>query len=255
MVIAFIRCGTMFRVNYLGGITAMSIVRHFIPAALLAGLLSSAAHAIPVTFYDNTGQTSANNKSVASPVAGDGPLAESFSVGNVLNATLTSVSLVLNESGGGGSFIVTLNSDLGGAPSGVSPITLGTFFDSGASAGLVGGGTLYTLAAVNVALMANTNYWIVATDSAAPSNDPNAPPVATTTAQWLFSANSDGTGVAGQTGLFNAQTHNKTSGPYEMALTGTGDPIPEPATLALLGLGVAGIGWVRSRRKAPTQKG
>jgi hypothetical protein len=58
--------------------------------------------------------------------------------------------------------------------------------------------------------------------------------------------NSVGTGGSNQ---FNSSTPD----PYLMKITELDSgsaPAPEPATLALMGVGLAGLGWVRSRRNA-----
>lgn len=223
----------------------MSVLRTIAIGALLATIAGAGAHATLTPLFDNSslspfGSVTASNATSGLPTP-HGALAESFASG-VLASTLKSVSLDLKLSGtaGTGSIIVTLNAASGspGTPGtpGASLATLATILDNTLSTTAA----FQTITGLSVALTANTEYFIVVTD---------VNPLSHTKVQWLFANGSGGTGTSSQVGLFSAteptQWTGTTAFPY--LLTVVADA-PEPAALALLGVGIAGLGWVRNRR-------
>ena len=219
----------------------MSTIRTFALAAFLAGAAFNAAQADATLFY-NLDQGTTGTPPVATPV---GPLAQSFSAGG-LGAGLSLVQVIaeVGDHTDGGSFVVTLNSDSAGAPGSVLAV-LGTVMDSFFTAdnthqtlsfatfGTAGYGTLLT----------DATYWISISDADLTGTTP-------TSAFWHLSATDQGVGVAGQNyqiaGSINAATDGT---PFALNVEA-----PEPVSLAILGVGLAGLGFARSRRKQAASK-
>ena len=231
----------------------MSIVRHLALGALLAVLASNSASAATVVLFDNI-SPSTNNYSI-SPT-GSGPLAQSFINGPSASFLETlKLAVQLPTTSAPGSFVVTLNSDSSNAPGGLLA-TLGSFNDSQLStvASVV---TLSGLSLISgTGLAVNGRYWIELSGT----SDSNS--------LWLYAQDASGTGTTGTKGLFSPNMTgfftDQSSFPFEMTVVATDtqnvvatdtQDVPEPATIAVLGASLVGLGWVRSRRKASTQKG
>lgn len=223
----------------------MSFFRTLAVGALFAGLSSSGAFAnVVTTVFDTTGQPTLNNSPL---VPGNvAPLAQSFVSGaNAL--TLDSVTLDLTGGSNDTNTAFTATVRAGGTTpgSGSTVATLGAKTNEQILANGV-----VTFTGLSLALTANTQYWIVL----AGGNS--------STVDWLYTSNGFvGTGVSttltpalnsvgtGGSNQFNSSTPD----PYLMKITELDSgsaPAPEPATLALMGVGLAGLGWVRSRRNA-----
>jgi len=226
------------------GQIAMSLLRSIAIGALLTTAVG--ANASAATIFDNS-SLGINNLEAGSATT-NGALAESFMTDGATSITLNSVAVDLKRTGGSagsGSVVVTLNTDVSGLP-GAQVASLGTILDSTLSLSTA---AFKLISGLSVSLASNTEYFIVLTDSnpAGPNN---------TKALWGVANGSGGTGTASQIGLFSSasssQFDSTTLNPYLMTLADTesGAPAPEPATLALLGVGIAGIGWARSRRGA-----
>ena len=222
----------------------MSFVRHLATGALLAALTNGSAFAATTTLFDNI-SASTNNYTISTQ--GNGPLAQSFFNGGSASFLETlNLNVKLLTLSNSGSFVVTLNSDSSNKP-GSLLATLGTITDSQLSttAGVI---TLSGLSLIaGTALTASGEYWIELSGTSDSQS------------QWLYATTGAGTGTSGTKGLYSpglTSFSNTAAFPFEMTVVATDtQDVPEPATLAVLGASLVGLGWARSRRKASTQKG
>lgn len=176
--------------------------------------------------YDNLG---------AAPVSSDavsvlGPLADSFSTGSS-SADLTDVKVLLQGNSSGGAIEIDLMSDAGTAP-GAFLTALGTLNDSA----LTNSPTVFDFPlAVPFSLAANTRYWveIISANSS--------------TAQWDWSSDITGPGVAGEFFYSTGAVLPNIDGPYQMQVNATSSSVPEPASLTILAAGLAGLAAARRR--------
>jgi hypothetical protein len=212
----------------------------------LASLAMLGANVARATTYINTIDAAGTFSTQADGLPdSSGILGSSFYVSGTPDFNSLTLALSATAPGDGGSVMVYLMPDDGtgglgvaGSPdfSGVGFPTLGTISDSA----LVASPTLVTFAisAADVSSVTSPNgeYWIgLSTDG--PSS-----------VQWAQSSISNGIGLDGQSGYsFNNLDGGSTfAGGYQMTVSA--ENVPEPTTVALLGGGLAGIGYVRRRR-------
>ncbi len=186
----------------------------------------------------------------------NGPLADSFSTG-AGGFTLGQVDLNLGAGTGTGTVSVALYSDNSTFPGAVLA-SLGSIAESS----IVGATGVYSFSAFTpISLAANTRYWIELT-----STDTSASPGAS--AMWNYAVDDTGTdagstnlsgeyfvnsntSAASNVGTYPNGSESDTNGPYVMTLSSLSTSptsAPEPATLGILGIGMAGIRLVRRRR-------
>jgi hypothetical protein len=157
-------------------------------------------------------------------------------------------------------YLVADNNGLPATSSGItlSPATLlGTISDSQLVSG--GGITNVTVSGSSAAVTPG-NYWLELTSGADPNNGDNN--LNQTTAEWAYFADSSLSGpTVGSISSFviqAASSFDTSAGPnpdtgfdnvFEAQVN-----TPEPASLGLLGAGVAGLGFARSRRVAKSAR-
>ena len=213
--------------------------------------LGAAAHAGEVSLFESLTGTPEDGASV-SPSLGGAPAYQSFSTGSQA-VTLSSLDLVgwVSSLTDGGSMTISLYASNGTAP-GAALDVLGTYADS--SLELYLNGFSVPVSGLDIHLAADTRYWIGISDTPGDSSS-------FTWAERFDNSNT--VGATGQyTGLngtvipdpyslvYDGVTYN--FGPMDMAVTGTttGSSVPEPATLGLMALGLAAVGFSLRRRRS-----
>jgi hypothetical protein len=204
-----------------------------VAAAILAGPAAAAE------LYDNLTSPGENSDSVFR----NGSLADSFSTGaNAFQLSDVTLRLfdVTSVSGipvAHGDFAVSLLADNSTSP-GTPLVTTGTVSDTSLTSS-----AMSVTFALSATLAANTRYWIQL-------SSPDGGQVA-----WSDSSDQLALGVAGE--YYADVLHGvqpNTGGSYQMAVLGsvlepTTDPVPEPATWAMMLLGFGGLGAVLRRQR------
>jgi hypothetical protein len=133
----------------------------------------------------------------------------------------------------GGSFNVDLLADSATSP-GATIATLGTVADSS----LTGSLAVFDITlATPIALAANTRYWIELAGGA-------------TSGEWSYDAANTGIGVPSEYNYYGGTVYNNNGfTPYQMQVNVTGG-VPEPATWAMLIVGLGLSGFALRRRGA-----
>jgi len=219
----------------------------------VSGLLALATPSAYATLaYDNISQASVPGWPTDPLNGGDGPvIAASFSTGS--GGLLHALHLLLQPGGdaaaSSGAFLVSVAPDLGGTPD-LNP--LDALWSSGSisdSAFTDTGNGYWDLGfdpiAGSVPLAGSTRYWVVmASDGSNP----------TSLMGWVFASDTSGIGVAGEGWYIQCplcepspMTGSNETGPYVMSVDVAS--VPEPISLGILGLGLAGLGAVRYRSR------
>ena len=188
------------------------------------------------SLYDNSALAKSSGVDSINPVNGVGPIADSFFSSKAQRLSDVELALSRANLGSTGSLTVSLLSDSASNP-GSFLANLGTISDSLLDSTL----KLVDLSGFGaIDLAANTRYWIKVAASSGSS------------ANWSWSTDISGTGVAGERYSNKLGVYSNSGGPYQMLVssmdfTGGTTGVPEPSSIALFAAGIAAYAFGRHR--------
>lgn len=219
-------------------------LKYVLAVGSVLALTSPAAQAATQFLFYNLDEVASGTYSAAGPSApafGNGPLGQQFVTQGA--ASVWNLALSLSAVDDAGSIIVTLNADDSNAPGAVIA-TLGTLTDSE----IANGTNPFGWSGLNVPLLAGTSYWIIVSDLLGPEPPQDG---VQTSVQW--DAAGDGSDSVngtnpGATYTFADGSAQAPGDPAPFIMSVSIETVPEPATLAILGVGLLGLGVLNRRR-------